>query len=114
MQMQQLVELRLQSGAESTASSIEGTISGRLAINLTLSFDWPLVWETVKCVSSQIVAPSAVWVGRASLAADTARGSRPVKPAKQKHNRTWSEKDEGILRKMLAETAKASTRQRLN
>jgi DNA-binding NarL/FixJ family response regulator len=52
-----------------------------------------------------IVAPSATMVGRASFAAaDIARGSaRPVKPAKQKHNRTWSEKDEGILQKMLAD-----------
>jgi hypothetical protein len=52
-----------------------------------------------------IVAPSGALVGRASLAAtDIARGSAgPVKSEKQKHNRPWSEGDEGILREMLAD-----------
>ena len=44
-----------------------------------------------------IVAPSAAY-------GDRAPGStRPVKLREQKHNRTWTKKDEGILRKMLAE-----------
>jgi hypothetical protein len=58
-----------------------------------------------------IVAPSAALVGRASLAAaDIARGpAGPVRSEKQKHNRPWSEKDEGILRKMLADAESIDT-----
>jgi hypothetical protein len=44
-----------------------------------------------------LVAPNAACVDSRVFDSDIARGSRPVKPAKQKHNRTWPEKDERIL-----------------
>jgi hypothetical protein len=84
-----------------------GDISA-LAVNLTLSFDRPLVWEIVKCVSSQWRRRARVGRSRIFGRGHCARITSG-KAAKQKHNRAWSKKDEGTLRKMLAETAKAST-----